>query len=182
MNPKHHLTVAPSGAAVWLMAGGIALALLIARADSLGCEPPALPAVCRVEPEGAAGADEPVREPDEREAGSAAAASLLPGPSLRVEQVLQDWGEVEAGQAVRCTFRLHNDGDAPVLLARSRRQRSDLQVRFQPEIPPGGTGLVEVELATGRLAPGLAQVACELAANTPVAPRLLLRGAVRERP
>ncbi len=178
MNAKHHPAVAPSGAAVWLFAGGLSLGLLIAKADALGAEAPSLPDAGCVE---LPAAREPACEPAHGARETALRPELAHGPQLRVEQTLQDWGSVEVGQPVRCTWRLHNDGDAAVRLAKTRRLRSDLTVSFQPEIPPGGVVTVQVDLATGRLSPGRAQIACELASNAPLPARLLMSGEVLAR-
>lgn len=89
-----------------------------------------------------------------------------------------DWGEVRQGDRVSHRFELHNGTPSLVRLLAPRRLRPGLSMRHDPQIAPGASGSVVVDLDTSALQAGLCQVSVPMRGNVADAPVLHLRGRV----
>lgn len=77
----------------------------------------------------------------------------VPAPPLEVEPAEIDLGSLQQGDTTRFSFTLHNRGDQP-LRPRLNPDCSCVQVKHAPEeLAAGERATVELEMATGRLAP-----------------------------
>jgi hypothetical protein len=101
------------------------------------------------------------------------------GPGLVLDSALHDWGSIQAGEPVRHTFVIHNNGDRTTRLRLPRRLRRNVTIEFEKQIEPGAAGTVTVVLDTSNLQPGTSQVLVELDNNASRPLLFVLRGGVR---
>jgi len=74
----------------------------------------------------------------------------LPKPSIAFFETEYDFGEVDQGTIVRCSFRFKNLGERALRITHIHSTCSCLQGSGpDTPVPPGGTGTVFVRLATG---------------------------------
>jgi hypothetical protein len=90
-------------------------------------------------------------------------------PRVAVATRSLDAGTVVAGDRVRRTVAVRNDGDAPLALTASAAK--PLAVRVDPVVPAGATGRLRLELDTVGLA-GPAELPVRLATDDPTAPHV----------
>jgi hypothetical protein len=100
------------------------------------------------------------------------------GPILRIEDRVFDWGKTQAGQDLRHTFVLHNDGDEALQIRWAKSSCGCCASSFDSEILPGGEGRLEVLIHGTALRPGKAKARIELRCNDPRAPFFVLTGDV----
>jgi hypothetical protein len=130
-----------------------------------------------------------MRWPEEARAAVAGVASVrmsladerptVEGPGLVLDSALHDWGSIQAGEPVRHTFVIHNNGDRTTRLRLPRRLRRNVTIEFEKQIEPGAAGTVTVVLDTSNLQPGTSQVLVELDNNASRPLLFVLRGGVR---
>ncbi|MFN0060223.1 MAG: DUF1573 domain-containing protein [Planctomycetota bacterium] len=75
-------------------------------------------------------------------------------PKIRIDKVEYDWGKILQGETVRHTFKVHNDGNAPLRIQQVKPGCGCTSKSFTPEIQPGGEGEIELVVDTTRLHEG----------------------------
>ena len=120
--------------------------------------------------------------------GSAAGAATeavpgddsAPAPKAVVEEPILDLGRIPRGDTVEGTFKIKNEGDAPLELREVRSSCACTVTRFDRTIAPGETGTVTTVLDTANLQ-GANVKAVTVFTNDPKTPslRLSLRSEVK---
>lgn len=109
-----------------------------------------------------------------------AAAESRPkqGPWIRAEQPVFDCGTIEAGAAVRHTFKLANMGTEPVTIEKARTNGDCGTFQFTREIPPGGEGSLTIHIPADHVVPGRMRTTITLDTNSRGDDELVVSGRV----
>lgn len=81
-----------------------------------------------------------------------------------------DFGKVAAGKTVRGSFRIGNEGNAPLKIYKADSESSSLKIELGGDIGPGESGRLDFELETAELARGENVIMITLTTNAPSRP------------
>ena len=100
------------------------------------------------------------------------------GAQLRTSDTMLDLGLLTAGQPEQRKFTLHNDGTGTLKIGHIKAMSGAVRVKFDREIPAGGTGTLEVSLMGNILKPGPFRHSLEVYSNDSAAWMIMLQGMV----
>lgn len=100
------------------------------------------------------------------------------GAQLRTTDTILDLGLLTANQLQQRTFTLHNDGTGPLKIGHIKAMSGAVRVKFDREIPAGGTGTLEVTILGNILKPGPFRHSLEIYCNDPASWMIILQGMV----
>ena len=100
------------------------------------------------------------------------------GAQLRTTDTILDLGLLTANQPQQRTFTLHNDGSGTLKIGHIKAMSGAVRVKFDREIPAGGTGTLEVTILGNILKPGPFRHSLEIYSNDPASWMIVLQGMV----
>src|SRR5215469_8742914 len=97
--------------------------------------------------------------------------SATPGaPRALFPEKTFNFGKVKQGEKITHKFQVKNEGTAPLILGRVDFDLPGLTAKFNPEIPPGGEGFIQVDWDTTSFS-GKRDVEAKLSSNDPARPK-----------